>query len=94
MSELKLLGKSRSFGGWLHTYSHWSESNQCDMRFVAYLPPQAQIQSDLPVLYWLSGLTCTEDNFMSKAGAQRYAAEHGLILIAPGHQPQRRRCAG
>ena len=47
------------------------------MRFAVYLPPQAQAQR-LPVLYWLSGLTCTEQNFIGKAGAQRYAAEHEI----------------
>ena len=57
------------------------------MRFAVYLPPQAQAQR-LPVLYWLSGLTCTEQNFIGKAGAQRYAAEHGLILVAPDTSPR------
>ncbi len=57
------------------------------MRFAVYLPPQAQA-GPCPVLYWLSGLTCTEQNFVTKAGAQRYAAEHGLILVAPDTSPR------
>lgn len=57
------------------------------MRFAIYLPPQAQA-GKLPVLYWLSGLTCNEQNFITKAGAQRYAAEHGVILVAPDTSPR------
>jgi S-formylglutathione hydrolase len=57
------------------------------MNFAVYLPPQAATQK-LPVLYWLSGLTCTEQNFITKAGAQRYAAEHGVILVAPDTSPR------
>ncbi len=75
------------FGGKVGFYSHWSEVCNCEMRFSIYLPPQAQIKS-LPVLYFLSGLTCTEENFMAKSGAQKYAAEHGLILVAPDTSPR------
>jgi S-formylglutathione hydrolase len=57
------------------------------MRFAVYLPPQAQA-GPVPVLFYLSGLTCTEDNFTSKAGAQRYAAEHGIMLVAPDTSPR------
>lgn len=57
------------------------------MNFALYLPRQAA-QQKLPVLYWLSGLTCTEQNFIAKAGAQRYAAEHGLILVVPDTSPR------
>ena len=57
------------------------------MKFSVYLPPQADTGS-CPVLYWLSGLTCTEENFAVKAGAQRYAAEQGLILVAPDTSPR------
>jgi S-formylglutathione hydrolase len=57
------------------------------MRFGIYLPPQVQLKP-CPVLYWLSGLTCSEQNFMTKAGAQRYAAEHGVILVAPDTSPR------
>jgi S-formylglutathione hydrolase len=58
------------------------------MNFAVYLPPQAQAGAKLPVLYWLSGLTCTEQNFITKAGAQRYAAEHGVIVVAPDTSPR------
>jgi S-formylglutathione hydrolase len=57
------------------------------MNVAVYLPPQAATQK-LPVLYWLSGLTCNEQNFITKAGAQRYAAEHGVILVAPDTSPR------
>ena len=75
------------FGGWQDVYRHESAVLGCSMNFAAYLPPQAATQK-LPVLYWLSGLTCTEQNFITKAGAQRYAAEHGVILVAPDTSPR------
>jgi S-formylglutathione hydrolase len=75
------------FGGWQDVYRHESETLDCSMNFAAYLPPQAASRK-LPVLYWLSGLTCTEQNFITKAGAQRYAAEHGVILVAPDTSPR------
>lgn len=75
------------FGGWQDVWEHASSTLGCTMRFGAYLPPQAE-RAPCPVLYWLSGLTCTEQNFITKAGAQRYAAEHGLILIAPDTSPR------
>lgn len=75
------------FGGWQDVYRHHSTSLGCAMRVGVYLPPQAA-DGPLPVLYWLSGLTCTEQNFISKAGAQRYAAEHGVILVAPDTSPR------
>lgn len=75
------------FGGWQDVYRHTSSTLGCDMQFAVYLPPQAATQK-LPVLYWLSGLTCTEQNVITKAGAQRYAAEHGVILVAPDTSPR------
>lgn len=57
------------------------------MHASIYLPPQAA-QEDVPVLYWLSGLTCTDENFVTKAGAQRYAAEHGVAIVAPDTSPR------
>jgi S-formylglutathione hydrolase len=75
------------FGGWQDVYRHESAVLGCAMNFAIYLPPQAETQK-LPVLYWLSGLTCTEQNFITKAGAQRYAAEHGVILVAPDTSPR------
>ena len=75
------------FGGWQDVYRHRSAVLDCDMRFAVYLPPQAA-KGPVPVLYWLSGLTCTEQNFITKAGAQRYAAEHGVALVAPDTSPR------
>ena len=75
------------FGGWQDVYRHRSETLDCDMTVGVYYPPQAE-HDRCPVLYWLSGLTCTEQNFITKAGAQRYAAEHGIILVAPDTSPR------
>ncbi|MEJ2791143.1 MULTISPECIES: S-formylglutathione hydrolase [unclassified Pseudoxanthomonas] len=75
------------FGGWQDVYRHRSAVLGCDMTVGVYFPPQVE-QGPCPVLYWLSGLTCTEQNFITKAGAQRYAAEHGLILVAPDTSPR------
>lgn len=76
-----------SFDGWQDVYQHDSEALDCAMKFGIYLPPQAANRK-LPVLYWLSGLTCTEQNFITKAAAQRYAAEHGIIVVAPDTSPR------
>ncbi|MBD7987718.1 S-formylglutathione hydrolase [Luteimonas sp. Sa2BVA3] len=75
------------FGGWQDVYRHRSEILDCDMTVGVYFPPQAE-QGPCPVLYWLSGLTCTEQNFITKAGAQRYAAEHGIIIVSPDTSPR------
>lgn len=75
------------FGGWQDVYRHRSEVLGCDMAVGVYLPPHAA-RGPCPVLYWLSGLTCNEQNFITKAGAQRYAAEHGIILVAPDTSPR------
>ncbi len=77
----------KEFGGLLKRFSHTSESCHCDMTFSVYLPPQAE-QAPVPALYYLSGLTCTDDNVRTKAGAQRYAAEHGIALIMPDTSPR------
>lgn len=75
------------FGGWQDVYRHRSAVLGCDMAFAIYLPPQAQ-DGPVPVLYWLSGLTCSEQNFITKAGAQRYAAEHGIAIVCPDTSPR------
>ncbi|TBW33208.1 S-formylglutathione hydrolase [Azotobacter chroococcum] len=85
---LELLSSQKSFGGWHNRYRHRSASLNCDMVFAVYLPPQAEQGGRLPVLYWLSGLTCTDENFMQKAGAHRLAAELGLVLVAPDTSPR------
>ncbi|NMF86080.1 S-formylglutathione hydrolase [Nodosilinea sp. P-1105] len=86
-SGLNLRKQHTCFGGTVGYYSHPSRECRCDMAFAVYVPPQAQA-GPVPVLYYLSGLTCTEDNFTVKAGAQRYAAEHGLMLVAPDTSPR------
>ncbi|WP_416777680.1 S-formylglutathione hydrolase [Xenorhabdus budapestensis] len=75
------------FGGWQDIYQHESNSLNCQMKFSIFLPPQIK-EKKLPVLYWLSGLTCTEQNFITKAGAQRYATEHGVVIVAPDTSPR------
>ncbi|HKT28429.1 S-formylglutathione hydrolase [Dyella sp.] len=75
------------FGGWQEVHRHRSKAVDGEMRFAIYLPPQAA-QGKVPVLYWLSGLTCSEQNVITKAGAQRYAAEHGLAIVACDTSPR------
>jgi S-formylglutathione hydrolase len=84
---LELVSEARCFEGRQVTYRHRSEACACDMRFAVYLPPAAA-KAPVPALYWLSGLTCTEENFSVKSGAQRYAAELGLALIIPDTSPR------
>ncbi len=87
MSALEIVSEARCFEGWQRTYQHASSACRCPMRFAVYLPPQAESEP-VPALYWLSGLTCTEDNFSVKAGAQRYAAQLGLALVIPDTSPR------
>jgi S-formylglutathione hydrolase len=86
--SLELVAANKSFGGWHKRYRHRSSTLNCDMVFAVYLPPQADQGKPLPVVYWLSGLTCTDENFMQKAGAQRIAAELGLVIVAPDTSPR------
>jgi len=85
--RLETISESRCFGGVQGIYSHAADATQCAMRFSLFRPPQAD-SGPVPVLYWLSGLTCTEENFTVKAGAQRHAAEHGVMLVAPDTSPR------
>ncbi|MGI2111194.1 S-formylglutathione hydrolase [Shewanella frigidimarina] len=84
---IESISSTKAFGGWHKQYSHQSSALNCTMRFAIYLPPQAESQK-VPVLYWLSGLTCTDENFMQKAGAQRIAAELGMAIVAPDTSPR------
>jgi S-formylglutathione hydrolase len=77
----------RCFNGTVGFYKHQSTANDCLMKFAVYTPPQA-INAKVPVLYYLAGLTCTEETFMIKAGAQRIASELGLMLVAPDTSPR------
>jgi S-formylglutathione hydrolase len=85
--SLERLEHRACFGGWQDVYRHRSATLDCHMQFAVYVPPQAASKA-VPVLYWLSGLTCTEQNFITKSGAQRYAAEHGIALIVPDTSPR------
>ena len=91
------------FGGFVRRYRHRSEVLGCDMHVTVFTPPAAEDEAAaaVPVVYYLSGLTCTDENFMQKAGAQRSAAALGLALVAPDTSPrglgiegEEDRCAG
>jgi len=82
-----LVSENKCFGGTVGFYSHDSQTCKGEMRFSIYQPPQAKSER-VPVLYFLSGLTCTEENFMAKAGAQQFAAKYGLIIVAPDTSPR------
>jgi S-formylglutathione hydrolase len=75
------------FGGVQGVYTHAAEETRCRMRFGVFMPPQAR-SGRVPVLYWLSGLTCTEENFIVKAGAQRVAADLGMAIVVPDTSPR------
>jgi S-formylglutathione hydrolase len=88
MPALELLAEHRCFGGLQRRYRHHSPSLQCAMTLGVFLPPQALAGARVPALWWLSGLTCTDENVVQKAGAQRLAAELGLALVAPDTSPR------
>jgi S-formylglutathione hydrolase len=93
--KLRLISEHGCFGGSQRFYSHPSTEIGLRMRFSVYLPPQAlQPGASVPALLYLAGLTCTEETFMIKAGAQRFAAQHGLALIAPDTSPRGANCPG
>src|SRR5690242_14981716 len=81
------VSKHRCFGGTVGFYKHQANATACTMKFSVFTPPQAE-RGKVPVLYYLAGLTCTEETFMIKAGAQRRAAELGLMLVAPDTSPR------
>jgi S-formylglutathione hydrolase len=82
------IAENKSFGGLQLRYQHRSAVLDCDMTFSIYLPPQALANQPVPVIYWLSGLTCTDENFVQKAGAQCYAAQHGVAIVTPDTSPR------
>ncbi len=85
---MQRLEQRASFGGRQEVWEHHSSSTGTAMRFGIYLPPAALAGQPCPVVYWLSGLTCNEQNFITKAGAQQYAAALGLIVVAPDTSPR------
>ncbi|CAO3360037.1 S-formylglutathione hydrolase [Azospirillum melinis] len=85
---LTTLSETRVFGGRLKRVRHQSAAVDCEMTFAIFLPPQVESGASVPVFYWLSGLTCTDENFTQKAGAFRVAAELGLAIVAPDTSPR------
>ncbi|WP_244610712.1 alpha/beta hydrolase-fold protein, partial [Microvirga pakistanensis] len=85
--SLETVAQARCFGGTQFVYRHASQATGTPMRLAVFVPPQAE-RGKVPVVWFLSGLTCTEENFTVKAGAQRAAAELGLMLIAPDTSPR------
>jgi S-formylglutathione hydrolase len=85
--KIETLSETNCFRGRIGFYKHASEANHCDMRFSVFVPPQAAA-GPVPVVTFLSGLTCTEENFMIKSGAQRVAAELGVMLVSPDTSPR------
>ncbi len=84
---MEIVSENTCFGGVQGVYKHASVACQCDMTFAVYLPPQAKLKK-VPVLWFLSGLTCTHDNAMTKAGAQGWAAKYGVALVFPDTSPR------
>ncbi|MDH3669099.1 MAG: S-formylglutathione hydrolase [Paracoccaceae bacterium] len=84
---METVSENRCFGGVQGVYKHAAKTTGCDMTFAVYLPPQAE-DGPVPVLWYLSGLTCTHENAMTKAGAQAWAAEEGLALVFPDTSPR------
>lgn len=87
-TSIELLSANKCFGGWSKRYRYSSGVLASDTVFGIFLPPQADQGEPLPVLYWLSGLTCNDENFMQKAGAQKLAAELGIVIVAPDTSPR------
>ncbi|KAM7380000.1 hypothetical protein PAMP_003330 [Pampus punctatissimus] len=83
---LTQVSSNKCTGGFQKVFEHDSAELKCKMKFAVYLPPKAETDK-CPVMYWLSGLTCTEQNFITKAGSQLPAAEHGIIIVAPDTSP-------
>ena len=90
---MKLLSRYRSFDGWQQFFSHPSAETRSEMRFSLYLPPSAETER-VPLLIYLAGLTCNEETFAIKAGAQRAASELGLALLSPDTSPRAARFPG
>lgn len=84
---LEQISSNKMFGGWQNRYRHRSTTLQCEMRYSVFVPPQVESKR-VPVLYWLSGLTCDDQNFVTKAGAQQYAAQQGVALVCPDTSPR------
>ena len=84
---MKLLSDVKCFGGQQQQYAHQATSTNCEMQFSIFLPSKAK-EKPVPVLYWLSGLTCTDQNFVTKAGAQQFAEQQGIAIVCPDTSPR------
>lgn len=88
INELTEVSSTLAFEGLHKQFTHYSKCNNCTMKFAIYLPEEVSESNKMPVLYWLSGLTCTDENFMQKAGALKMAAKLGMIIVAPDTSPR------
>src|SRR5690349_11076454 len=88
MAQLKQVSSNKYCGGYQKAFTHYSKELSCDMNFAIFLPGEPESNEKYPVLYYLSGLTCNELNCVQKGGFQRYAAEHGLIVVCPDTSPR------
>ncbi|RWS16224.1 S-formylglutathione hydrolase-like protein [Dinothrombium tinctorium] len=86
--SLKQVSSAKSFGGYQKVFAHKSKELDCEMKFSLYVPPAVEDGHKVPVLYWLSGLTCTEENFIIKSGFQRYAAQYKICVVGPDTSPR------
>jgi S-formylglutathione hydrolase len=84
---INTVSEQKSFGGTQGVYRHAAEETSCEMEFSVFMPPRAD-NTPVPALYYLSGLTCTQDNVTTKGGFQRYAAEHGIAVVCPDTSPR------
>ncbi|KAF5938193.1 hypothetical protein HYC85_025699 [Camellia sinensis] len=82
------ISSSKMYGGYNKRYKHYSPTLGCSMNFHIYFPPSPSTSPKFPVLYWLSGLSCTDENFIAKSGAQRIASSEGIALVAPDTSPR------
>ena len=82
---MQLLEKHRSYKGSQEVYTHFSKVNNCDMQFALYVPDD---HTDIPILYFLSGITCTEQNFIQKSGFQKFASEKKIAIVVPDTSPR------
>jgi S-formylglutathione hydrolase len=86
--SLEQISANKMFGGTQYKFRHRSAVLDCEMSFSVYVPPNTRDGDKVPLIYWLSGLTCTDDNFVHKAGAQQYAAEYGVAIVCPDTSPR------
>merc|ERR1719272_2199508 len=85
----EVVSANKSFGGTVTRYRHYSDAVNCEMGFAVYTPAEAEESgASVPALYWLSGLTCDDTNFIFKAGAFPHLAKHGMMLVAPDTSPR------